>query len=98
MSDREQVKTEHVGASYFMDSREFARGVEDVRVGRPPRFDAYAWDQGDRSAINRQWAYEKGRQFAIIAPKTLPLRINSRLNLEALRLLIAAINRGDITP
>ena len=34
VSDRDQVETEHVGASYFLESRDFARGVEDVRAGR----------------------------------------------------------------
>ena len=49
-------------------------------------------------ATDRQWAYEKGRQFATIAPRSMPLRINGKLNLDALRLLVEAINRGDITP
>jgi hypothetical protein len=98
LKDRDQVETEHLGASYFLESRDFARGVEDVRAGRPPRFDEYAWDQGGTPATDRQWAYEKGRQFAIIAPKTMPLRTNGKLNLDALRLLVAAINRGEITP
>jgi hypothetical protein len=98
ISDRDQVETEQIGASYFIESRDFARGVEDVRAGRPPRFDAYAWDQGGAPATDRQWAYEKGRQFATIAPRTMPLRIKGKLNLDALRLLVAAINRGDITP
>ena len=67
MRDRDQVKTEYIGASYFLQSREFARGVDDVRAGRPARFDDYAWDQGGMPATDRQWAYEKGRQFATIA-------------------------------
>jgi hypothetical protein len=62
--DRDQVKIEYIGASYFLESREFARGVDDVRGGRPARFDDYAWDQGNIPETNRQWAYEKGRQFA----------------------------------
>ena len=73
-------------------------GVDDVRAGRPARFDDYAWDQGGMPATDRQWAYEKGRQFATIAPRSMPLRINGKLNLDALRLLVEAINRGDITP
>ena len=98
ISDRDQVETEQIGASYFLESRDFARGVEDVRARRPPRFDDYAWDQGGMPATDRQWAYEKGRQFATIAPRSMPLRIKGKLNLDALRLLVAAINRGDITP
>ena len=86
MDDRDQVKTEYIGASYFLQSREFARGVDDVRAGRPARFDDYAWDQGGMPATDRQWAYEKGQQFATIAPRSMPLRINGKLNLDALRL------------
>jgi hypothetical protein len=95
ISDRNQIEIEHVGASYFMESREFVRGVEDVRAGRPARFDNYSWDQGDMPATDRQWAYEKGRQFAIIAPKTMPLRINGKLNLDALRLLYSRRSAGS---
>jgi hypothetical protein len=39
----------------------------------------------------------KGRQFAIIAPKSMALRIKGKINLDALRLLVTAINRGDFT-
>ena len=79
ISDRDQVETEQIGASYFLESRDFARGVEDVRAGRPPRFDAYAWNQGGTPATDRVWAYEKGRQFATIGPRSMPLRINSSM-------------------
>ena len=72
--------------------------TDDVRAGRPARFDAYNYDQGDEALTNRLWAYEKGRQFATIVPASMPLRINGRLNLQALRLFVAAVNRGDITP
>ena len=58
MDDRDQVKTEYSGASYFLHRREFARDVDDVRAGRPARFDDYAWDQGGMPATDRQWAYE----------------------------------------
>jgi hypothetical protein len=54
ISDRDQIEIEHVGASYFLQSRDFARGVQDVRAGRPPRFDDYAWDQGGMPATDRR--------------------------------------------
>jgi hypothetical protein len=59
-------------------SREFRIGVEDVRAGRPPRFDdPIAWS----------WAYERGRLFAAIAPMRMPLRVAGKVNLEAYLLL-----------
>lgn len=69
-----------------------------MRAGRPARFDAYNYDQGAEALTNRLWDYEKGRQFATIAPASIPLHINGRLNLRALRSLVAAANRWDITP
>jgi hypothetical protein len=96
--ERDQIETEEVSAAWFLRSADFQRGVDDVRVGRPARFDAYNYDQGGEALTNRLWAYEKGRQFATIAPASMPLRINGRVNFHALRLLVAAVNRGDITP
>ena len=77
---------------WFMQQKSFARGIEDVRTGQPPRFDAYAGN------INDLVAYEKGRQFAFLVPTSLPLKLNGKLNPKALRLFKAAVNRKDITP
>ena len=87
--DREQVATVNIGASFFMLLPEFALGVNDMRCGRRPRFDL-------TGSMDQQWAYERGRQFALIAPASMPLRKKGRLNLEALALLVASVDRGDV--
>jgi hypothetical protein len=58
----------------------FAAGVEDVRRGLPPRFDMMQQDA--------YWIYERGRQWAILAPKDL----DPQSNLAA-RLLDAVFSR-----
>jgi hypothetical protein len=90
----DQVSTENIGASYFLRHPEFQRGVDDVRRGRPPSFDRAGQNRPDR--IDSQWAYERGRQFGLIAPRRMQLRKKGRLNLDALRVLVAAIRAREI--
>jgi hypothetical protein len=81
MSVRKQAHTRPVSTRSIVASREFARGLEEVRNGVP--FNA---DNGD-------WAYERGRCFGHIAPLSMPLRIGRALNPKALRLAAAAFKR-----
>jgi hypothetical protein len=85
--EREQVKTRCVTAAAIMRSADFRCGFEDVRSGRPARFDDHHVDG---------WSYERGRQFAYIAPASMPLKINGKLNPKALTLFAAAHGRGYI--
>ena len=86
----EQVKTtDDLSPEEVMRTREFRLGFEDVRAGRPARFDMC-------NDTNRAWNYERGRQFATIAPLSMKLRINGELNSRAVRLFVAADCRGDI--
>jgi hypothetical protein len=85
--EREQVKTRCVTAAAIMRSADFRCGFEDVRSGRPARFDDHHADG---------WSYERGRQFAYIAPTSMPLKINGKLNSKALTLFEAAHGRGYI--
>jgi hypothetical protein len=94
MSEVDQVATENVGTSYFLGHPEFQRGFDDVRAGRPPFFDRAGQHRRDR--IDSQWAYERGRQFGIIAPRGMQLQKKGRLNLDALRLFVAAERAGEI--
>jgi hypothetical protein len=65
----------------------FARGLADARAGRP--FDDRIQDA--------YWAYERGRQFGAIAPRSLALFIGGRkLNPRAVALVDAAFERGHI--
>jgi hypothetical protein len=78
---RLQVRTRRVSVRSIMASREFARGLDEVRNGLP--FNA---DNGD-------WQYERGRCFGFIAPLDMPLRTGSALNPKALKLAEAAFAR-----
>jgi hypothetical protein len=81
-----QADTCRTTTASIMRSTDFRAGVDDVRAGRPARFDEF--DNDD---------YERGRQWATIAPTTMPLRVNGKLNPEALRLLNDAFDAGDVT-
>lgn len=62
----------------------FRVGLEEVRAGRRPRY-----DDGDADL----WAYERGRQFGHIAPRSMLLWINGRLNPKAIALFKVATTR-----
>jgi hypothetical protein len=76
-----QVKTRRTTVLAVMSTREFERGFEDVRRGAP-----FDW------RIN-SWQYERGRHFAYIAPISMPLKIGGKLNLKAIALYDAAVQR-----
>jgi len=78
---RKQAFTRRVSTRSIVASKQFARGLEEVRAGR--RFNP---DNGD-------WDYERGRAFGFIAPLDLPLRIGGKLNPKALALAEAAFAR-----
>jgi hypothetical protein len=81
MSPRRQVRTRLVTTRAIVASREFARGVAEVRKGLPFNPD------------NNDWNYERGRCFGFIAPLDMPLRIGRALNPKALKLAEAAFDR-----
>ena len=74
-----QISTILVSDRWIMAQPTFRLGVNDVRAGRPIHPDYDLWD------TNGQWNYERGRCFAKLASRHLPLRINGQLNPEALR-------------
>ena len=77
----EQALTLPVTVRSIVASKEFARGVEEVRRGLPFNPD------------NDSWEYERGRCFGFIAPLDMPLRIKGKLNLKAVKLAQAAFAR-----
>jgi hypothetical protein len=83
----EQVDTVVVTTRQIMSSAAFAAGVNDVRAGKSARFDGGFADD---------WGYERGRQWALIAPRSMPLRIGRRLNTDAMRLFERAWLRKEI--
>jgi hypothetical protein len=78
-----QALTVPVSVRSIVSSPAFARGLSEARAGLPFNSD----DPDDT------WGYERGRAFARIAPRTMPLRIGGRLNPEALKLAQAAFMR-----
>ena len=85
-SRRKQVETSICSHVTIMRHSHFARGLDDIREGRP-----FDYDVDDN-----YWAYEKGRLFGAIAPRSMPLFDGKRLNPKAVRLFIAASERSLI--
>jgi hypothetical protein len=79
--DREQVDTRLVSAAEIVGSPRFAIGVSDLRTGAAPRFDAMD-----------DWDYERGRLWAVLAPRTMDPKSSM-----AVRLYEAASRRRWIT-
>jgi hypothetical protein len=77
-----------VSTEVLMRPDAFRRGVDEVRSGVAPDFDA---------PIDDDWAYERGRQWALIAPRSMPLYIGNRINPKAVALFDGAYRRGWIT-
>ena len=86
--ETDQVKTVPVSARTIMARKAFRLGFEDQRAGRKPRYD-------EEQSTNDSWDYERGRQFAIVAPAKMQLRLSGsrRLNPRAVALFTA---EGDI--
>lgn len=83
---KEQIKTSPCSAAAIMRHPHFARGLEDIRAGRP-----FADHVGDE-----YWAYERGRLFGALAPPALRVFAKGRLNSKAVLLYQAASDRGLI--
>jgi hypothetical protein len=80
LRDGDQIPTRRTTVREIMSSPAFAWGVADVRAGRGHRTDYESW--GD---VNKQWNYERGRQWAQQAPRTVPLECNGKITDEAVR-------------
>jgi hypothetical protein len=70
----EQIRTRGISIQAIMKTEAFRRGVLDQRAGRKPRFDEEA------NGPSGGWFYERGRQFATIAPRDLQVILERRLN------------------
>jgi hypothetical protein len=79
----EQIPTGCCSIQSIMRSEAFLRGVQDVRVGRSPRFDSEADDP--------KWCYERGRQFGVLSPRNLSVvkpGTKTKLNPAAVKFFI----------
>jgi hypothetical protein len=75
----QQVPTILATVEQIMSSPYFARGVADVRAGR-----GYCADYDTWGHSNNRWDYERGRQWAAVAPRSVALKRNGRLTTEAM--------------
>ena len=66
--DDSQVNTVATTAEHIMRDPAFALGAADVRAGLPFR------RQYDRWGTNTQWNYERGRAWALLAPRHIQVR------------------------
>jgi hypothetical protein len=73
----QQVDTRRTTVPAIIRSAAFAKGVAEVRAGQRPRFD----DEG-----GDDWNYERGRQWAVAAPPTMPLMIGRKVNPKAIKI------------
>lgn len=64
----DQVATIPVTVERIMRDPAFALGAADVRAGLPFRRQYDRWD------TNTQWNYERGRAWALLAPRHVKIR------------------------
>jgi hypothetical protein len=74
-----QVPTIGVTIEKIMAARAFTLGATDARARLPFHRDYDRWD------TNAQWNYERGRAWAILTPREIPLLRNGRVSPEALK-------------
>jgi hypothetical protein len=104
----DQVKTKLIPLAEVTDSKFFLWGIEDFRHGRPPAFDDGTtprdWPTARVVVIGRCSvtandiiAYERGRQFSVLMPKSMRLTtVRGRLSRRAVALFADAVGRGLI--
>lgn len=78
--DRQQVPTTPTTVFAIMSRPTFALGVEDARASRGYRRDYDTWED-----TNDRWTYERGRQWARVAPRTVPLKVNGKVTQQAMQ-------------
>jgi hypothetical protein len=73
----EQEPTHPVSIHWIMSQPQFTLGAADARAGRRYHADYDLWN------INGQWNYERGRMWAAMAPRNVPLKRAGKINPEA---------------
>jgi hypothetical protein len=79
LREGDQIPTRSITIREIMSSAEFAFGVADCRAGRQYRTAYDRWDGGE------QWHYERGRQWARIAPRSVALKRDGKVTDAAMR-------------
>jgi hypothetical protein len=73
----DQIATRPTTIAEIMGRATFALGVADARAGRPFHRDFDLWCGND------QWSYERGRAWATLTPRTVPLKVNGQISAQA---------------
>jgi hypothetical protein len=74
----DQIPTCPVTINEIMSDPTFALGVVDARAGRPYHPDYDVW-----ADCNLRWSYERGRMWATLTPRHVPLKVNGKINPDA---------------
>jgi hypothetical protein len=89
LRDGDQVPTKMTTVLEVMSQPHFALGVADKRAGRGYRADYDCWGHS-----NHRWAYDRGRLWATLAPKTMAVKRNGKVTDAAMN--VYAMNRNEI--
>jgi hypothetical protein len=74
----DQVPTYVMTIREVMSAPAFELGAADARAGRPYRPDYDLWPD-----TNDRWNYERGRQWAVLAPRNVRLKRGDEITEEA---------------
>ena len=85
LREGDQVPTRPTTVAEIMAQPTFLLGVADARNWRGYHADYDLWN------TNGQWNYERGRQWAALAPRDVPLKRNGKINPEAVQYFQAEI-------
>ena len=77
LREGDQIPTRPTTIAAIMGRVTFGLGVADVRNGRGFHPDFDLWRGND------QWSYERGRAWATVTPRNVPLKINGKINADA---------------
>jgi hypothetical protein len=78
LREGDQIPTRGVTIPEIMSDPTFALGVVDARAGRPYHPDYDVW-----ADCNLRWSYERGRMWATLTPRHVPLKVNGTINPDA---------------
>ena len=83
-----QVPTKNTTCTAVIRSSAFVKGFGEVKAGKPLNYDAYPCD------CNKQWDYERGRQFALLFNGAL--KKGAKVTMSAAVMLGVELHRKSI--
>ena len=83
-----QVPTKNTTTTAVIRSSAFVKGFGEVKAGKPLNYDAYPYE------ANKQWDYERGRQFALLFNGAL--KKGAKVTMSAALMLSVELHRKSI--